>query len=413
MALLFIGAPDVAKSQDEAGSPDVVRAFVTVDSVSLRWESMIRVERLAADEFPEWDQRGSLSDSERTRLANEIKSRLSDAFLTKTQLSVSGPEGEDGALSFADGSLSARWVSLDPALGYVPIEGDPLLADPPPLLGISITAERSHVDSLEVTWAWFPSNQQRVIIELSAEDFQASRIVNSDTQSVSFTNLPPLSLTPLSPPSRVTYKETFLSKFQLALLTACLICLLLGFITVAKQRIVRGLIVIAIGLAFGLSFRLAKDEGEPLPPAQLDETVYANLRNIYRAFEFRRPAGIYDALAEAAEGPILERLFLEFESSLRAASNGGPRIRILDVDLRRADLLDTDDSRLRVSADWITVGSVTHWGHEHTRSNRYQAQLEYAEESGVWKLADFMVEEEKRLFQKATRRQLTESPDTP
>ncbi len=393
--------------QEPSSANQPFQAFVTVDALSIRWECIVAVDALPSATFPSWKQRSSLTESERSALATDIQARLSQTFLSQTKLSTHRASSGPTPVPLPEANLSARWVRLDPALGYVPIEGDPMLSDPPPLLGISVSAEQTDVDSLQIHWSWFPEAQKSVTIELSAEAFQASRIATPQKRDVSFTSLPTLSLTPLSQPTRVSYQKKFLSKAQIVLLVLSLTSLLVGFADFVKRRMQRGIMLIVVGVAFGSTFRFLNADDIAIAPVQIDDTIYANLRNVYRAFEFREPPAIYDALAEAAEGDLLEKLFLEFESSLTAASSGGPRVRILDLDLRKASIIEMKGARLAVSAEWITVGTVTHWGHEHTRSNRYRAVLDYVPSSGVWKLGDFALEEEQRLFQKATRRKVT------
>ena len=56
-----------------------------------------------------------------------------------------------------------------------------------------------------------------------------------------------------------------------------------------------------------------------------------------------------------------------------------------------------EQGSFKVQADWTVNGSVGHWGHVHTRSNRYVAMLNIAVDGGQWKLQEMTVLQEERL----------------
>ena len=47
--------------------------------------------------------------------------------------------------------------------------------------------------------------------------------------------------------------------------------------------------------------------------------------------------------------------------------------------------------------EWTALGTVGHWGHSHTRVNRYTARVTVQPVQGEWKLTDLEVREARRL----------------
>src|SRR5690606_12694805 len=98
----------------------------------------------------------------------------------------------------------------------------------------------------------------------------------------------------------------------------------------------------------------------------------------YHAFDFRDESAIYDTLEKSIMGPLLERVYLEMRSSLELESSGGPRVRVYEIAMRECrnlNVSDADESTFRAFAEWVTVGEVTHWGHTHERTNKYEAEV--------------------------------------
>jgi hypothetical protein len=63
------------------------------------------------------------------------------------------------------------------------------------------------------------------------------------------------------------------------------------------------------------------------------------------------------------------------------------------IDITAADEANT----FRANATWNVHGSVGHWGHVHTRSNQYRAELLIQAVDNRWKLIDMNVLQERRL----------------
>jgi hypothetical protein len=147
-------------------------------------------------------------------------------------------------------------------------------------------------------------------------------------------------------------------------------------------------------LVLGLSFVL----GKPLAPpsAATEKVVIDLLRNVYQAFDYREESAIYDTLERSVEGDLLTEIYLETRRSLELANQGGARAKVKAVELQEIEIQpDTDGFRADVT--WNVIGSVGHWGHVHTRSNQYQAELSIQAIDQRWKLTSMNVLQEQRL----------------
>jgi hypothetical protein len=146
-----------------------------------------------------------------------------------------------------------------------------------------------------------------------------------------------------------------------------------------RRRFVIGL---ALLVAAGLLWPRAT---EPEPSATLAGDL---LRNVYRAFDFRGEETIYDALSRSIAGDALQQSYLDIRRSLELQNQGGARVKVREVKL--VDYQQGDSV-------WEVTGSVGHWGHLHTRVNRYAASLEIDPVDGVWKITRMDVRDEQRL----------------
>ena len=140
--------------------------------------------------------------------------------------------------------------------------------------------------------------------------------------------------------------------------------------------------------------------GRPLaPPGEATETVVKDLlRNVYQAFDYREESAIYDTLERSVSGDLLSDIYLETQRSLELANQGGARAKVKSVEMQAIDITAADEANtFRANATWNVHGSVGHWGHVHTRSNQYQAELLIQAVDNRWKLIDMNVLQERRL----------------
>jgi len=151
------------------------------------------------------------------------------------------------------------------------------------------------------------------------------------------------------------------------------------------------LILLAVGsFAVTLPSRLTDERSE--------EIVAGLLHNIYRAFDFRGEENIYDVLDQSVSGDLLTEIYLETRRGLELASQGGARAKVKQI-----EMLEVEPRRLRGEPGfiarglWNVAGSVGHWGHIHTRTNQYEAELTVQPVNGTWKVTNMQILQEERL----------------
>jgi len=139
---------------------------------------------------------------------------------------------------------------------------------------------------------------------------------------------------------------------------------------------------------------------------EMASDIFSSLhRNLYRAFDYRDEDDVYEALAQSVDGELLEEVYLEVLKSLRMSEQGGAVVRIKDVELVEDHLLDKQHStnnqkdvrQFKIDGTWDVTGTVEHWGHIHSRKNRYRGTFTVAGLPTGWKLVDFNLQSEERL----------------
>jgi hypothetical protein len=130
------------------------------------------------------------------------------------------------------------------------------------------------------------------------------------------------------------------------------------------------------------------------------------LRNIYRAFDYQEEGDVYDALNRSVHGDLLTKLYLDVRKSLTMQQQGGAVSRVTEV-----TILDSQVQRqprrgkATVRLDWTVEGTVEHWGHIHTRLNRYQADFVIQDVDKAWKIVGMDVLDQERVkYQVQVRR---------
>jgi len=134
-----------------------------------------------------------------------------------------------------------------------------------------------------------------------------------------------------------------------------------------------------------------------LDDERLQKLVGDLLHNVYRAFDYRGEAVIYDVLEKSVSGELLTDIYLETQQGLELANQGGARVKVKTTEVRETELIGREGNTLTILSNWSVAGSVGHWGHVHQRSNAYRANLEISEIEGVWKLTGLEILDEQRL----------------
>jgi hypothetical protein len=137
-----------------------------------------------------------------------------------------------------------------------------------------------------------------------------------------------------------------------------------------------------------------KADGDLTLAPQRIELTKKLLHNIYRAFDFRQDEDVYDSLASSVQGNLLRELYLRIKRSLVLAEQGGELSHATDVEV----ISSTAGKQPGVyETTWSVTGVSEHWGHIHTRTTEYRAELQISKHEGNWKLEKFQLLDEKRI----------------
>jgi hypothetical protein len=121
------------------------------------------------------------------------------------------------------------------------------------------------------------------------------------------------------------------------------------------------------------------------------------LRNIYRAFDYQTESQIYDSLARSVDGELLRKLYLDTMQALAIDGREGTRVKVSDVDVQIDNVTPGKDLTFTAEGQWTALGTVGHWGHTHTRVNRYNARVTIHPVGPEWKISGIEVLELRRL----------------
>ncbi|MFT4541056.1 MAG: hypothetical protein ACI841_004068 [Planctomycetota bacterium] len=121
------------------------------------------------------------------------------------------------------------------------------------------------------------------------------------------------------------------------------------------------------------------------------ETLHSN---VYRAFSAGSEDAIYDLLAKSVAPELLDDLYAEVYESLILRGEGGAVCDVQKVQVLEREVIfpapeeQTEDSAAYdVNWNWQVEGLVTHWGHQHSRTNEYRARYRVAHDGASWKIA--------------------------
>lgn len=146
-----------------------------------------------------------------------------------------------------------------------------------------------------------------------------------------------------------------------------------------------------------LMLPLAPRGGPAVDSAEGAATVLAPLlQNVYRAFDHRSESAIYDVLARSVDGDLLRRLYLETIEALSLEGREGARVTVNEFSAE-VDAVEAVGQGFIADCQWTALGTVGHWGHAHTRVNRYKARVTVSAVGGEWKLTQLEVLEARRL----------------
>jgi len=136
-----------------------------------------------------------------------------------------------------------------------------------------------------------------------------------------------------------------------------------------------------------------------LSEEQAGDLLQALLKNVYRAFDFREEADVYDKLALSVDGDLLADIYLQNRKSFAVQKAGGAQAKIKAVNILSAVPARRDDRPLAydIRGNWKAMGTVGHWGHVHMRTNLYDAIVTVEAADDSWKITGLELLEETRV----------------
>ncbi len=374
-----------------AADSDPVRGFIAVEAFELRLSALLRP--YAYKEV--WRiQRDFIGPDEKEQVLANVMTLLSSGVIVRS-----------GGKNLTFTQSQVRFVTPHPERGYVTDDREEIpLGDA--LIGISFSTVASDVQDLEIEWLWFPPGQGRVVVEITGGAKPAARYATYQSKIVKWKpeggmSLPTLVAVPI-------VERVSRGYLPYMLYGGVGLLVLAGLVVLVKKAESPGwigwLLLFGIGLSVA-SFRTAGEFARIPESDDAGELTYRLLRNTYHAFDYRDESQIYDTLEKSVSGSLLEQVYLEIMQSLELESQGGPRVKIKDLALRECEVESSNKktARFRVKAEWITVGEVTHWGHTHERTNRYEAMIDVRAFGMKWKIAGMELINEERLLQKVSR----------
>jgi len=372
---------------------DAIRGFVSVEPFEFRLEALVRVEpfreawRMEAAALGPVEQQAVLENLQ-TLLNSGVNVKVPGAPPVYTERIV-------------------RFIVPDVDKGFVPDERDSIPMSEA-LVGLTFSAEARGISEMELEWLWFAPGQDRLVVEIASRGKPSARVLSPTDNKTAWKQSGEAALPSLQDIPGLEMRETRPLRHFIYLGLA----MVLWAVVVVVQRKTKspawvGWLIVGGVVTVFLSLKVRSREVVVPAGAAVEDIVYALLRNTYHAFDFRDESAIYDTLEVSVTGPLLEQVYLEMRESLELESSGGPRVRVYEIALRECKETGTGglaQGQFRTRAEWVTIGEVTHWGHTHERTNRYEAELTVSSAEETWRISALDLLNEERV-QKISRRE--------
>jgi hypothetical protein len=384
-----------------------VMSFLYIEPYEVRHEILARVKDLAAwidlglrgDEFIEADENDLL------------RKRVGEFFFKQDQTLIDGRQLRPilDRVSFVKYSTTASTFVVQPE--QLPINTA--------MVGVIITYLTEGLPQ-QVTneWDLWSDHIQKVPTNTIDPAGGLPSYVTPDDNILTWTNFLKKYVAPTVAKIEVDESLTTI-KIPLASVLCLLALLPLGLQFRKHKKNIR-----SIGLLIGLAvlfiagsvvlypvLKVAVAKPAVLAPKMSDENAVnvlnSLLKNIYRSFDFREEADVYDRLATSVSGDLLSEIYLQNRKSMVVTQAGGARARVKEVEILDVDVNNLENKPLGLlfHAKWTAMGSVGHWGHIHIRKNQYEANITVEPVDGAWKITDLELLEENRIDSYANPKQ--------
>lgn len=374
-----------------------VHGYVYVEPFELRKEFAIRLRA-----FPEWTAgaplEGTLDKARQAKILYEIAKTLNESC----------PLEVDGT-PLKLGLDSIRFVRVEAEAGVLPDERTEIPVREAQIAARFASAMKGYPNEVAIHWNLFAADPSvrallsfvsaagRTAVYPTRANPTQKWLVAKKKDAGELLPVPALQLAKPAASVRVPF-------FTVVFGMLAVVCGLAGRVAHGNPKVFAGtasalflILALAAWAVAGMPWRSSNPEIPLVAEKDADALVHALLRNIYASFDYRDESQIYDTLALSVQGNLLEKIYLEVRRGLELEGQGGPRVKINHIDLRSCQMEPAENGGLRADAEWVAVGDITHWGHIHTRLNKYRAWLTLQPVDSTWKVTDIEIVEEGRI----------------
>jgi hypothetical protein len=371
-------------------TPDApIQSFIAVEPFEVRHEAMLRLGGLAEVLGLEMDSTLEVDEQP------SIVERLGKFVVEGSAVQVDG-ETREPLIRRAD------FMKVDPT-GALPRPNSVPEPVGEAVVGVVVAYPTTGVPR-RVSFAWrrFPSAFEYVPTTVIDPENVVSRTLTAEEPSLIWQNtlredpIPTVEAVEVEP---VHVRLPWLSLPLMALSGVLLVRGIRGRhrpLAFALARVVLALAFV-VGPLVQSALALPGSAGRTPSERQARRILAGLLPNIYRAFEFRDEATIYDRLAVSVTGETLTQVYLEHRRALEVEERGGAQARVEAVEVLQATELRSRGEGFGVRCEWTVGGMVTHFGHRHFRQNRYDARIEVVPVADTWRIRSIEVLELERI----------------
>lgn len=370
------------------GHTDPVMAFLYIEPLQIKSEIVVRVKEMA-----NWTDLGLRDDNiiYPEEFAS-VKQKISQFLLAQNKVSADAK-----VLSPSLERVDYIRMGAADIQAYEPQQAQRQVAT---LIGVSLIHQTKELPE-KVQWQWnlFNEKIQRVAIRAYDPAGLFDSYVTPEYRIFEWENmladidLPELENKPKSIPVMVKKTQVFTQYYWLAGILGFLVLSAVSSKFISPQfrkytQVATVLIILVTGLYLWKSGDLRFGTGQAdLDKQQARPVLKQLLWNVYQAFESVQEDATYDQLAYSVSGSLRETLYLQNRQALLLEDGGWSKVKRIEIQSLADSSKLLGDGYL-FDCEWLVVGEVIHWGHQHRRENVYRANIKIAPIDGTWKIVE-------------------------
>ncbi len=155
-----------------------------------------------------------------------------------------------------------------------------------------------------------------------------------------------------------------------------------------------------LALTIGAPYHIPHFWNSPPAPTQIEQEQQITnlLATMYHAFDKHDEHSIYDTLAYAVDGPLLNSLYCDLYTELINDEADGALSTITNISI--FDIATDEQAtalQYTLTANWSITGSVIHWGHSHEREKYYTGTFTVQRFHDRWKIIEAHLQKHTRV----------------